>query len=190
MRQSDQRVRITKMLIRRAFMELLRKKPIQSISIKELCEAAGINRGTFYSHYTDIFDLMEKIETEMMEDFQKALKPLLDLDARELTSLKITTEIFKCLKENADICTVTLGPYGDKSFASRLINIGREKCMESYLKHFTGATPKQVEYYYAFVSAGCIGLLEKWMAEGMITSAEEIAETAERIMMHGIEFLS
>ncbi|MFQ8600778.1 MAG: TetR/AcrR family transcriptional regulator [Oscillospiraceae bacterium] len=47
----DHRTRVTKMLIRRAFTELLRQKPIQSISIKELCETAGVNRGTFYALY-------------------------------------------------------------------------------------------------------------------------------------------
>ena len=51
---SDHRTRVTKMLIRRAFTDLLRSKPIQSITIRELCERAGINRGTFYCHYTDI----------------------------------------------------------------------------------------------------------------------------------------
>lgn len=189
MNQSDHRVRVTKMLIRRAFTSLLRQKPIQSISIKELCESAGINRGTFYSHYADIYDLLQQLEDEMMKDFQQALKPLLELEGRELTPLKITTGIFQCLKENVDVCTVTLGPYGDKDFAARLISIGREKCLESYLKYFSGATPKQVEFYYAFVSAGCIGLLEKWLADGMNASAEEIAGTAESIMMHGIQFL-
>ena len=44
---ADHRTRVTKMLIRKALMELLSKKPIQSISIKELCETAAINRGTF-----------------------------------------------------------------------------------------------------------------------------------------------
>ena len=189
MGQSDHRVRVTKMLIRKAFTDLLRQKPIQSISIKELCALAGINRGTFYAHYTDIYDLLKKIEAEMMADFQNALKPLLNLDSEDLTPLKITTGIFQCLKENSDICTVTLGPYGDKDFATRLIQIGREKCMESYSRYFLGATPKQIEFYYAFVSSGCIGLLEKWLADGMSAPAKEVAEAAEDIMMYGIEFL-
>ncbi len=59
------------MLIRGAFTDLLRQKPIQNITIKELCERAGINRGTFYSHYTDIYDLRDNIEDEMTREFQK-----------------------------------------------------------------------------------------------------------------------
>ena len=59
---NDRRTRVTRLLIRRAFTELLRRKPIQSITVKELCEEAGINRGTFYAHYTDIYALRDAIE--------------------------------------------------------------------------------------------------------------------------------
>lgn len=71
MKTSDQRVRLTKMLLRRALTELLKQKPVQSISVKELCEKAGIHRGTFYAHYTDIFDLLAQVEEEMMQDFSR-----------------------------------------------------------------------------------------------------------------------
>ena len=165
--KEDHRRRVTRMLIRRAFTELLRQKPIQSISVKELCTQAGINRGTFYAHYTDIYDLLEKMEEDMLEDFTKALEPLFGADPQLLTPQRITTEVFQCLKDNADICTVTLGPYGDKDFAARLLTIGRELCVETYSRLFAHATRRQIEFYYAFVSSGCIGLLEKWLADGM-----------------------
>ena len=71
----DHRVRVTKMLIRRAFTDMIGKMSIERISVKELCQRAGINRGTFYAHYTDIYDLRDKLEQEMMTDFQRALEP-------------------------------------------------------------------------------------------------------------------
>ena len=188
-RGRDHRTRVTKMLIRKAFTQLLSTRPIQAITVRELCERAGINRGTFYAHYRDIYDLMEQIETEMMEDFQAVLEPLLVAKGPDLTPLKITTSIFQCLKENADICTVTLGPYGDKTFARRLINLGQERCLESYTAFFEGASRKQLGYFYSFVCAGSIGLLEKWLSEGMQQSVEEIARMTEDIMMYGIGFL-
>ena len=187
MKQNDHRTRVTKLLIQKAFTELLKQKPIQSISIKELCEKAGINRGTFYAHYQDIYDLLNQLEADMTEDFVKALQPL--LEPVDPTPINITTGIFQCIKENADICAITLGPFGDKEFATRIINLGRERCMQSYLRYFAHATPKQIEFYYAFVSAGCIGLLEQWMAEGMVTDAKVMASMAESMMMKGIGFL-
>ena len=59
--KNDHRTRVTKAMIRKAFTTILRNKPIQSISIKELCELAQINRSTFYLHYTDIYDLLNQI---------------------------------------------------------------------------------------------------------------------------------
>lgn len=188
MEKLDHRYRVTRMLIRRAFTDLLGQKPIESISVKELCAAAGINRGTFYGHYQDLYDLRRQMEEEMMADFQKAMEPLLAQEG-ELSPLEVTTGIFRCLRDNADVCTVTLGPYGDKEFAARLISVGRERCLSSYARYFAGATRRQLEFYYAFVSAGCIGLLERWLAEGMTVPAEEMAAMAEGVMMKGIGFL-
>ena len=186
---NDHRTRVTKLLIRKAFTGLLREKPIQSISVKELCQAAGINRGTFYAHYTDMYDLRDQIEQEMMDNFQMALKLMLEQEPGEVTPVRLTAGIFQCLKDNSDMCTVTLGQYGDKEFAARLITLGRERYVELYRRYFQNATARQLEYYYVFVSAGCIGLLEKWMSEGMAASAEEMAAMAESIMARGIGFL-
>lgn len=185
----DHRARVTTMLIRRAFTELLRQKPLQSISVKELCLRAGIHRGTFYAHYTDMMALLRSMEEELLAEFQQALAPLLEENGSTLAPVTITAEIFRCLRNNADICAVTLGEYGDKEFALRLINLGRERCVESYTRYFATATPKQLEYFYAFVSAGCIGLLEKWFADGMVASAQEMAEITESMIVYGMGFL-
>ena len=61
--------------------------------------------------------------------------------------------------------------------------------MEGYAKYFEKASPKKLEYYYAFASMGCIGLLQKWLDEGMVASAEEIAQAAEEFMTGGLEYL-
>ena len=103
--------------------------------------------------------------------------------------MDISTEIFQCLKDNSDICAVTLGPYGDKEFLAKLINLGRDRCFGSYAQYFKDATPKQIAYFYAFVSSGCMGLLQQWLDDGMTTPAGEIAQMAENIMLYGMGFL-
>ena len=65
--KSDARVRYTKIRIKEAFFELLEEKDFQKISVTCLCERAEINRATFYKHYLDIYDLLEKIEDEILE---------------------------------------------------------------------------------------------------------------------------
>lgn len=182
---NDHRTRITKLLIRKAFMELLCRKPIQSISIKELCDRAGVSRGTFYAHYADIYDLLHQIEDDMVAEISSALEPLMQ-SADSDSPVILSTRIFEILKDNSDLCTVTLSDYGDKQFAIRLINMGREKCIDLYHNHFRDVPAKQIEYYYAFVSGGVISLLRRWLDDGMTATPYEIASMAEGIMLKGI----
>ena len=58
----DLRVQRTRMNIRDAFIELRSRKPIEKITVKELAEAAFINKATFYQHYADLYDLSESME--------------------------------------------------------------------------------------------------------------------------------
>ena len=60
----DKRIEKTEKAIKEAFMELRAKKPLEKISIKELCERAYINKSTFYSHYEDIYALSDALEHE------------------------------------------------------------------------------------------------------------------------------
>lgn len=67
--KTDARVRYTQNIIRDTFLDLLKEKPIHKITIKEICEIAEINRGTFYKHYEDIYDLMQKLEDAALNIF-------------------------------------------------------------------------------------------------------------------------
>ncbi|MBQ8312777.1 MAG: TetR/AcrR family transcriptional regulator [Clostridia bacterium] len=60
----DKRIEKTEKAIKEAFMELRKIKPLEKISIKELCEMAYINKSTFYSHYENIYALSDAIEYE------------------------------------------------------------------------------------------------------------------------------
>ena len=60
----DIRIEKTKTAIHNTFLELRSRKPLEKITIKELCEKAQINKSTFYSHYKDIYDLSDQLETE------------------------------------------------------------------------------------------------------------------------------
>lgn len=62
----DLRIERTRKCIKDAFIELRKNKPIEKITVKELAALASINKATFYSHYTDIYDLSEQLEEEII----------------------------------------------------------------------------------------------------------------------------
>ena len=70
----DRRVRKTKMQLRQGLARLMQKKSIKEITVKELVDEVDINRSTFYLHYTDIYQMLEKIEEEAMADIREAME--------------------------------------------------------------------------------------------------------------------
>ena len=68
--RNDRRVIKTKQQIREALIELLAEKSENNISVRELAQRAGINRGTFYIHYKDIHDLVEQLVEEAVEQLR------------------------------------------------------------------------------------------------------------------------
>jgi AcrR family transcriptional regulator len=60
----DRRTQFTQSVIKEAFIQLLQKMPVEKISVTEICKIAEINRGTFYIHYQDPYDVLKQIENE------------------------------------------------------------------------------------------------------------------------------
>ena len=58
MEKMDARKRYTQMVLKQSFLKLLKEKPVNRITVKEVCALAQLNRATFYAHYSDCFALM------------------------------------------------------------------------------------------------------------------------------------
>ena len=86
----DLRVQRTRKNIRDAFIELRSRKPIEKITVKELAEAAFINKATFYQHYEDLYDLSESMENELIDNIISSIPhPDTLLDDPEQATLEI-----------------------------------------------------------------------------------------------------
>lgn len=72
--RTDPRIVRTRRMLRDALVELLEEMDVEKISVNRLAERATINRVTFYLHYRDIPDMMEKMADEMIEDLRGILQ--------------------------------------------------------------------------------------------------------------------
>ena len=85
------RIEKTKKNIINAFIEMRSKKDIEKITVKELCEKAQINKSTFYSHYHDIYDLSEQLETEVVDSIiERMHHPEYVIEKPELFTQELT----------------------------------------------------------------------------------------------------
>jgi len=186
----DRRVRKTTKLFRQGLMELMREKSIKDISVRELTDKVDVNRGTFYLHYHDIYDMVEQIENEMIEELIKLLNihPQKGLQSEPLP---ILIEVFTFLSNNTDIATVFLGNHGDLYFADKIKNIVKDQLINEWLfKDFSGQKKENIEYFYAFIFAGCIGIFRAWLESDLKRTPTEMATIAEQIILHGRESLN
>ena len=158
--QEDKRIRRTKKLLRQALTRLMQQKDFQSITVTDVVREADINRGTFYAHYRDVYDLREKIEAEMIEDFR---------------------ELIADLEENREIVRALVRGTGVEGFGRKMITV-LEEC------HLEMRPFRNVEDAYAarFLATGIVGMMEKWITEPQPIPKNEIVELINRVLTRNL----
>lgn len=69
--KSNRRVRFTRSALREALIDLILEKPLVSITVKDICARADINRSTFYLHFKDVTDILRTTEDEIIEHMRE-----------------------------------------------------------------------------------------------------------------------
>ena len=109
-KKENRRVTMTKQLLKDALVSLLEKNDIYNISIRELCEAADVNRSTFYKYYGSQFDLLADMENDLILMVNQAVE---DNPAQ---AEKIVFIICKNIEENIDLCRLLVNNNVDPAF--------------------------------------------------------------------------
>lgn len=182
----DRRVRKTKKAMMEALTKLLSKKPLNSISVREISDLADINRGTFYLHYRDVYDMVEKLQNEIFEKFNDIVDSH-EAEGNDKKLFPLLVELFNLLADNSELAIVLIGKNGDAAFVDRLKQVVREKCFADAKKMFHIKNDDEFDYFYYFVVSGCIGIFSTWLNNGMPESASEMATFTETLILNGIK---
>lgn len=186
--RNDRRVAKTKQQIREALIELLSEKSENNISVRELAQRAGINRGTFYIHYKDIHDLVEQLVVEAVEQLRGVCHRHPPAQTpRE--SYPFLTDLFETLQSDPQLFTILLGATGSHAYSERICVMLQEEFLDDLLSVFYSADPKQRKVASGFIVAGCLHEALHWLTSGMPESPDEIAYLTGRVIMHGIDAL-
>ena len=98
----DRRVRKTKKQLRGALTSLLLEKDISRVTVRDVADLADVNRGTFYAHYSDVYDLLHQLEDDL-------LRRLDDVGSRHNArqsdgkTFRYLTDLFTLASEYSDI---------------------------------------------------------------------------------------
>ncbi len=181
-RKVDRRIGKTRRQLRHALAQLMAEKRVQDIAVRELTDLCDLNRGTFYIHYKDVFNMVDVIENELIEDFDRVLSafPVEEVVTRPL---QLFEQVFELIRENSDIVSVLMGPNGDLKFINQIKQLVRDRCVAAWPEIFAAGPVQYSEYFSSFIVSGFVGLIDAWFLRGMVETPAEMAQFAEGMAM-------
>lgn len=177
----DQRVRLTRKLLKDALVQLMQTQSISEISVRALCDVAGINRSTFYAHFKGPEDLLHHIEQEVMNNLKSDLEQQ-DFQGNRPLSLQVLIRILEYLKSNADMFKVLFSENCDIDFQNDIMGLAQVVTFKMDSRY----DARDQEYVRIYGIAGCISLIRHWLQDGLVETPEKMAELILKLVYHGM----
>ena len=173
MAKENQRVALSKQLLKNAVLVLLKKKRIEEISIRELCDEAEINRTTFYRHYESPTDVLLEIELDFVNTFYEVHTLSNDLKILQ----RYIADMCKHLYENRDIVKLFMQNNTDSDFTKIFEKLSSE-FLSTRTPLYKGKTIDEntLRLINTLFSHGVYAAVRQWLMEDIQKSPEEIAE--------------
>ncbi|UYX13639.1 TetR/AcrR family transcriptional regulator [Lactobacillus delbrueckii subsp. indicus] len=168
----------SKAKIRQALIDLVPAVGFQQLTISQLCQEAGINRGTFYLNYLDKEDLLRQTEADFFAGIQELLKGSGRRESAELFSKESILRLLDYVKENEDLVMVF--------FKSDLVQRTEYRLQEVMADVFASRQANLVHpaikqpYASRLVFGGLATIFTLWVQRGMQESPEEISQILDQ----------
>lgn len=177
----DRRILHTKKYIRDALFELISEKPVEKITITELCAKADINRNTFYKYYYTPKDVLESIENEFLEQVMDVIN---SMPIENPTKLLET--ICGIIYEKRELCRILLSENGDHAFVVKVKKLCQDIVL-SKAREYTGNFSEQtLNIMYNFAADGSLSVIKDWIVNEIDMSPDETAATISTLTSGGI----
>lgn len=171
-RKTDLRVLRTKTNIRKAFYELMKEKKFNKITVQDIADRAFINRNTFYLHYLDKDDLLEKISDECFDKMRTKMDLFDEIvsieNVREGNLYELSCMSFAALLEDIEFYEMIFIGEGIPNLILEFTKLLKE--------HMISFGADDIRFVYVeFISSALIGMMRYWIQNRDKYSVEEIS---------------
>jgi len=149
-----------------------KEKTIFKITIRELCDNAGINRSTFYKYYGSQYDLLQEMENEILKRVNYSLS-MINMNGK-VDNTEMIKVILNLLDENVEFSRLLVNNNVDPEFPKKLINLPQ---IQSYISYQLQPkyTKDQIEYISVFITYGGYQMIQKWINKDHRESVNDMA---------------
>jgi AcrR family transcriptional regulator len=187
-RREDRRIQRTRQLLKQASIEVMQKKGFPATSIQEITERANVNRGTFYDHFADKYELAETLIRDEFHHLVGVLPPVSHWDGSVLQVLiRIVLENFRDVQRRChprgDIDPLTLRIIQEELTALLLAWL-----KEKRRKGVQDTVPPQTAA--GTMSWAILGAALQWSLEPDSMPAEQMAHDILLLLLQGVAHLT
>jgi len=181
--KDDQRVALTKRLLKEGLLRLMEHKPIEKIAVAELCTESGINRATFYRHYELPKDVLLEIDHELIDGLHFET-----WDINNAQDIAHYSEfVLTYMEQHASLLRILLQNHSDESL-TQMINEFCDIIFRIKTKHKAVSTldTDSARLLSAYTVGGIYYLLREWLVMGVQKTPHELSELVLKFIDVGI----
>ncbi len=181
--REDRRTLYSKKMIRESLYELMKEKPLNKISVTEICQRADVNRSTFYAYYTDIYDLHQKIIKEffilqknVIVHIQESIKTKNSLADFTYNDFYIIVHYYlKTVAENPDLYKFIFNQNADNSVHASFGRITYHTIRDVLKPLIADNRADELKRAFTFVAGGTTAFIMRWVENDCDTPVAELA---------------
>jgi AcrR family transcriptional regulator len=181
MSKVDRRILKSQESIKKALIELMSEKNFDDITIQEIADRANVNRGTIYLHYSDKFDLLDKLIEEHINEMLEICEWACEMEWRPATLV-----FFEYFESHYLFFSTMLASKGAPSFRSRFLEFLIEEFKDELDLTEGKNQGLNEDVLLRFIGTAYVGVVEWWITNGMPypphVMAEQVGNLLERIV--------
>ena len=182
MDQRSVRAERSKAALKAAFLELFRTEEPEEISVVELCRMAGVNRSTFYAHYSEPRDLLDETEDEVLA---AAAEHLFKIGkANDKNAADYILSFLRYIKSNGKTFRILLVDAADSAFRKKFIRESTGKIVDSFDITLQAS---EEQYVYSYILNGSSSVIIQWIRSGYAIDEAALVELLFRMNKHLLE---
>lgn len=188
--KNNRRVRFTRSALREALIDLILEKPLVSITVKDICARADINRSTFYLHFKDVTDILRTTEDEIIEHMPTHKRKLRDQQEIE----GFFTDFLEQIRNNPRIMKVIqvlCSEQGDPYFVRKLQTMTYEAFLDGWDMHMMPEMSEQRKLLvFSYTISGMVSMLSTWATRAQDTPTDQVVSLLMGLMWHGQDYFA
>ncbi len=182
-KKEDLRVRRTKKLLSNALFDLIKKKPFDKVTVCDICDEAMVHRATFYSHFSDKYELLTYSIDEHLPMVISDISGDGSLPAGQ--SYKMVEDIIEYISDNKEIYTSIFKKNNCESISDRILNLFERKLLKIIKELANNGTVVLVkpEFWASFYAGACLNVVTKWLVGEMEMPKDELINNLNILLM-------